>query len=21
MGGFDLEELGQGCRIIWQGFY
>jgi len=21
MGGFYLEELGQGCRIIWQGFY
>jgi len=20
-GGFYLEELGQGCRIIWQGFY
>jgi len=19
--GFYLEELGQGCRIIWQGFY
>jgi len=21
MWGFYLEELGQGCRIIWQGFY
>jgi len=20
-GDFYLEELGQGCRIIWQGFY